>query len=106
MDVDKVIDKVIDIINNKHGPFKEIVLKGYGIDEEDLYVSSSIDAAIAREELDELKHNIYLDALDEYNKSVDDEDRIAYWDCSDDSLEIIERLYEYVEERFEVIIEK
>lgn len=106
MNTDEVIDKVIDIINKNHGPIKEIVLKGYNIDEEDLYSSSSIDAAIAREELDDKKHDIYLDALDEYNKSVEDEERIKYWDCSDEALDIREGLYNYVEERFEVIIEK
>lgn len=105
MNTDEVIDKVIDIIN-KRNPFKEIVLKGYDIDIDDLYSSSSHDAIVAREELDEKKHDIYLDALDEYNKSVDDEERIKYWDCSDEALDIREGLYNYVEERFEVIIEK
>lgn len=102
--IEQIFNKIVDIIN-KTNPHKEIILFGYDIEYEDLYESSSREASIAREELLETKHDIYLNALDEYNSGLEEEDKIKYWDCSDDIIDLSENLYNYVNESFEVIIE-
>lgn len=97
-------DKIIDIIN-KNNPKKEIILLGYDIDDEELYESSSHEACLARKNVNTNKHDIYLNALDEYNKDVEPNKQIKYWIYNDEKIvEFTNKLYDYVDKNFKVII--
>lgn len=98
-----IFNKIKDIID-ENNPEKTIVLKDYFIDIEDLYCSNDNDSINAREELNNLKYDIVLDAVDIYNNNIEDNDKIKYWEGDDESIDLIDELYDYVNEKFEIVI--
>lgn len=105
VDVDAIFDKVVDIINETSS--KTIHLWWYNLESVDeLFTSSSRDAENAREMLEEIRHDIYLEALYEYNKRAYESgtEQVSFWRCSEDMVNLCNRLYEYVKDNFAVSV--